>query len=172
MSRCGGKLLIDKYNDTLYRKAIRQTDILINNDRTARGLLPHPKCWTIGKEVLLNKIKLHWCWRPRNKREKLLRSRGLGVFGFGDLIQGCSCQSKNFIISEIKDKKMRLFKGHLAIYIERNSLPLRREFYIRVNRFGLKLCFARGVVWFKSLRVGKSARSRRGFRFAQYSLSN
>ena len=49
---------------------------------------------------------------------------------------------------------MRLFKGHLVSYVERNSLPMRKEFYLQCNRFGVKLCFARGVLWFKTLKHG------------------
>ena len=52
----------------------------------------------------------------------------------------------------IKERKMRLFNGHLALYIERNSRPFRKEFYAQVNRFGCKLCFARLVIWYKTLR--------------------
>ena len=46
---------------------------------------------------------------------------------------------------------MRFFNGHLAIYIERNHLPFKKEFYIE-RKGGLKVCFARLVIWYKHLK--------------------
>lgn len=45
---------------------------------------------------------------------------------------------------------MRLFKGHLAIYYEKNARSFWKEFYISMNG-GLKVCIGRFVVWYKHL---------------------
>ena len=46
---------------------------------------------------------------------------------------------------------MRFLRGHLAIYIERNNRPLRKEFYIS-RKGGLKICICRLVIWIKHLK--------------------
>jgi len=45
-----------------------------------------------------------------------------------------------------------MFNGHFVIYIERNALPLQKEFYVQINRYGCKVCFARLVLWYKTLK--------------------
>ena len=50
---------------------------MIDQDRIAKGLLPHPKEWSIGKEVWLNSLKHGWrhktrewkAWEVKKKQE-------------------------------------------------------------------------------------------------------
>jgi len=54
-----------KGNEDIFRRAGKFNRGLIDADREAKGLLPHPREWSIYKEILLREIMNHWCWRRR-----------------------------------------------------------------------------------------------------------